>query len=199
VDAFLPPFKPLYKLSPDDPHTYNIMADPTTFIDFKHDAQQAMDRAKKVISRVDREFKSHFGRSYGHMGKVRLADADVVLLTMGTVASTALEVIDAFRKQGKKVGLCRLRMFRPFPSEELGKTLKGAKKIAVLDRDNSLGGGGIVAQELKAALYGASRKPKVFEFIGGLGGRDIRPEDIQEILDYTIQNSSPNGAPVWMG
>jgi pyruvate/2-oxoacid:ferredoxin oxidoreductase alpha subunit len=199
VDAFLPPFKPRYKLSPDDPHTFNIMADPTMFIDFKHDAQQAMDQAKKVISQVDREFKSHFGRSYGHMGKVRLADADVVLLTMGTVASTALEVIDAFRKQGKKVGLCRLRMFRPFPSEELGKTLKGAKKIAVLDRDNSLGGGGIVAQELKAALYGASRKPKVFEFIGGLGGRDIRPEDIQEILDYTLQNSSPNGAPVWMG
>ena len=199
VDAFLPPFKPLYKLSPDEPHTYNIMADPTMFIKFKHAAQQSMDQAKKVISQVDREFKSHFGRSYGHMGKVRLADADVVLLTMGTVASTALEVIDAFRKQGKKVGLCRLRMFRPFPSGELRKTLNEAKKVAVLDRNNSLGGGGIVAQELKAALYGASRKPKVFEFIGGLGGRDITPEDIQEILDYTLQNSSPNGAPVWMG
>jgi len=199
VDAFLPPFKPRFKLSPDEPHTYNIMADPAMFIDFKYAAQQSMDQAKKVILQVDREFKSYFGRSYGHMGKVRLADADVVLLTMGTVASTALEVIDAFRKQGKKVGLCRLRMFRPFPSEELRKTLNEAKKVAVLDRNNSLGGGGIVAQELKAALYGASRKPKVFEFIGGLGGRDITPEDIQEIIDYTLQNSSPNGAPVWMG
>ena len=96
----------------------------------------------------------------GYMGKVRLTDADVVLLTMGTAASTAREVIDAFRKQGKKVGLCRLRMFRPFPAEELGKTLSGAKKVAVLDRDNSLGAGGIVAQELKAALFGAAASPR---------------------------------------
>jgi pyruvate/2-oxoacid:ferredoxin oxidoreductase alpha subunit len=198
VDAFLPPFRPRYKLTPDEPHTYNIMADPTMFIQFKHEAQQAMDQAKKVIARVDREFKSHFGRGYGYTGKVRLPDADVVLLTMGTAASTALEVIDAFRKQGKKVGLCRLRMFRPFPSEELGKILSGAKKIAVLDRDNSLGAGGIVAQELKAALFGLARKPKVFEFIAGLGGRDITPEDIGGMIDYTLQHSSPNG-PLWMG
>jgi pyruvate/2-oxoacid:ferredoxin oxidoreductase alpha subunit len=198
VDAFLPPFRPRYKLTPDEPHTYNIMADPTMFIQFKHEAQQAMDQAKKVIARVDREFKSHFGRGYGYTGKVRLPDADVVLLTMGTAASTALEVIEAFRKQGKKVGLCRLRMFRPFPSEELGKILSGAKKIAVLDRDNSLGAGGIVAQELKAALFGLARKPKVFEFIAGLGGRDITPEDIGGMIDYTLQHSSPNG-PLWMG
>ena len=198
VDAFLPPFRPRYKLTPDEPHTYNIMADPTMFIQFKHEAQQAMEQAKKVIARVDREFKSHFGRGYGYTGKVRLPDADVVLLTMGTAASTALEVIEAFRKQGKKVGLCRLRMFRPFPSEELGKILGGAKKVAVLDRDNSLGAGGIVAQELKAALFGLPRKPKVFEFIAGLGGRDITPEDIGGMIDYTLQHSSPNG-PLWMG
>jgi pyruvate/2-oxoacid:ferredoxin oxidoreductase alpha subunit len=108
-------------------------------------------------------------------------------------------VVDALRKQGKKVGLCRLRMFRPFPAEEVARVLSKAKKVAVLDRDNSLGAGGIVAQELKAALFGAARKPKIFEFIGGLGGRDITPEDIAEIFQYTISTSSPNGAPVWMG
>lgn len=199
VDAFLPPYQPRYKLSPDDPHTYNIMADPSMFISFKQEAQRAMEQAKKVVARVDREFKSHFGRSYGLAGKVRLTDAEVVLMTMGTAASTALEVIDAFRKRGEKVGLCRLRMFRPFPSEELCKNLSQAKKVAVLDRDNSLGAGGIVAQELKAALYGATRKPKVFEFIAGLGGRDITPETIQEIIEYTLRNSGANGAPVWMG
>ncbi len=198
VDAFLPPFRPRYKLSPEEPHTYNIMADPTMFIQFKHEAQKAMEQAKGVITRVDREFKSAFGRGYGFTGKVRLPDADVVLLTMGTAASTALEVVQAFRKEGKKVGLCRLRMFRPFPSEELGKILAGAKKIAVLDRDNSLGAGGIVAQELKAALFGLPRKPRVFEFIAGLGGRDITPEDIGGMIDYTIQHSSPNG-PLWIG
>jgi pyruvate/2-oxoacid:ferredoxin oxidoreductase alpha subunit len=199
VDAFLPPYRPRYKLDPGDPHTFNIMADPSLFISFKHEAQKAMDEAKKVIARVDREFRARFGRSYGYTGKVHLADADVVLLTMGTAASTAIEVVKAFRKQGKKVGLCRLRMFRPFPSKELCKILEGAKKVAVLDRDNSLGAGGIVAQELKAALFNSPRQPKVFEFIAGLGGKDITPETIQEILEYTIRNPNPNGLPMWIG
>jgi len=97
------------------------------------------------------------------------------------------------------VGLCRLRMFRPFPAEEIGKILSKAKKVAVLDRDNSLGAGGIVAQELKAALYGAAKKPRVFEFIAGLGGKDITPEDIGEIFDYAMSHPGPNGGPVWMG
>ena len=198
VDAFVPPFNPKYKLSTEDPHTYNIMADPATFIHFKRQAQDAMEDAKKVVARVDREFKAQFGRGYGCVGKVRLADADVVLVTMATAASTALEVIEDFRKQGKKVGLCRIRMFRPFPAEETARLLLGAKKIAVLDRDNSLGCGGIVAQELKSALYG-NRRTKVFEFIGGLGGRDIRPEDIAGILRSTIEKSEPPGRPLWMG
>ncbi len=199
VDAFLPPYRPRYKLDPRDPHTYNIMADPSLFISFKHEAQKAMNGAKMVIRRVDREFKAHFGRSYGSLGKIHLTDSEVVLLTMGTAASTALEVVKDLRKQGRKVGLCRLRMFRPFPCEELGKVLEGAKKIAVLDRDNSLGAGGIVAQELKAALFGLSRKPKVFEFIAGLGGRDITPETIREIFEYTLRNPHPDGRPIWMG
>ncbi len=199
VDAFLPPFKPRYKLSAADPRTFNIMADPSKFILFKADAQRAMEQAKKVVARVDREFKSRFGRGYGIAGKEGLADADTVLFTMGTAADTALEVIRDFRRRGKKVGLCRLRMFRPFPGEEIAAMLNGAKKIAVLDRDNSLGAGGIVAQELKAALYGAARKPKVFEFVAGLGGRDITPDTIQEILDYTLGRSAPERRPVWMG
>jgi pyruvate/2-oxoacid:ferredoxin oxidoreductase alpha subunit len=199
VDHFLPPFRPAYKLTPDDPHTFNIMADPSRFISFKYEAQKAMERAKEVVVRVDREFKSHFSRGYGLYEKLRCTDAEVVLLTMGTAASTAREVIDAYRKQGKKVGLCRLRMFRPFPSQELIKQLSGRKKVAVLDRDNSLGAGGIVAQELKAALYGTARKPKVFEFIAGLGGKDITPQTIHEIIELTLRNANPSGIPIWMG
>jgi pyruvate/2-oxoacid:ferredoxin oxidoreductase alpha subunit len=199
VDRFLPPYRPRYKLTPNDPHTFNIMADPSIFISFRHEAQKAMVEAKKVVARVDREFKSHFGRGYGLMEKVRCADAEVVLLTMGTAASTALEVIDQYRKQGKKVGLCRLRMFRPFPAEDLIKLLSGMKKVAVLDRNNSLGAGGIVAQELKAALFGAPRKPKVFEFIAGLGGKDITPETIHEAIEYTLNNANSKGVPIWMG
>jgi pyruvate/2-oxoacid:ferredoxin oxidoreductase alpha subunit len=199
VDRFLPPYRPRYKLTPEDPHTFNIMADTSLFISFRHDAQKAMEGARKVVGRVDREFKAHFGRGYGLMEKVRCADAEVVLLTMGTAASTAREVIDQYRKQGKKVGLCRLRLFRPFPAEELIRLLGGTKKVAVLDRDNSLGAGGIVAQELKAALFRAPRKPKIFEFIAGLGGKDITPETIQEVMEITLTHANPDGAPIWMG
>jgi len=198
VDRFLPPFRPRYKLTPDEPHTFNIMADPSLFISFRHEAQAAMEAAKKLAARVDRDFKAQFGRGYGLLEKFRCADAEVVLLTMGTAASTAREVIDQYRRQGKKVGLCRLRLFRPFPAEELIKTLSGVKKVAVLDRDNSLGAGGIVGQELKAALFRAPRKPKVFEFIAGLGGKDITPETIQKIMETTIRNANPNGAPIWL-
>lgn len=198
VDSFLPPFQPRYKLDPQDPHTFNIMADPTKFISFKFASQKAMDEAKKIIAQVDREFKALFGRGYGSMTKVNLTDAEVVLFTLGTAASTALEVVRQLRKEGKKVGLCRLRQFRPFPVEEICRTFQRARKIAVLDRDNSLGSGGILAQELKAALFSMTRAPKVFEYVAGLGGQDITPQTIQEIFMYTLQTPQPK-APVWIG
>lgn len=199
VDAFLPPFQPRYKLDPQDPHTFNIMADPTKFISFKFAAQRAMEDTQKVIARVDREFKSRFGRGYGSMTKVNLADAEVVLFTLGTAASTALEVVKELRKQGKKVGLCRLRQFRPFPTAEIRRVLQGVGKIAVLDRDNSLGAGGILAQELKAALFSLGQRPKVFEYVAGLGGKDITPQDIQKIFMNTLQNPQPPASPIWIG
>ena len=197
VDRFLPPYRARHKLSADEPHTYNIMVDPSRFIAFRHEGQKSMEQAKKVVARVDREFKSRFGRGYGLIEKYRATDADVVLLTMGTPASTAREVIDEFRKQGKKVGLMRLRLFRPFPTEEIVKQLSGVKKVAVLDRAISLGAGGIVAQEVKAALLNSPKKPKVFEFIAGLGGKDINPEAIQTMLEKTMKRARPNGM-VWM-
>ena len=143
--------------------------------------------------------RPRFGRGYGLLEKYRCQDAEVVFFTMGTAASTAREVIDDFRRQGKKVGLCRLRMFRPSPVEELTRFFGGVKKVAVLDRDNSLGAGGIVAQELKAALYAAPRKPKIYEFIAGLGGKDITPETIREAIDKTLKQPNPGSHPVWMG
>ena len=199
VDRFLPPYKPRYKLTPGDPHTFNITADPATFIDFKFGAHKAMEEVKTLAVRVDREFKARFGRGYGLIEKYRAADADVILFTLGTAAGTAREVIDAYRAAGKKVGLVRLRLFRPFPVAAVVKALAGAKKVAVLDRDFSLGLGGIVAQELKAALCSAPRKPRVFEFIAGLGGRDITPETIRGVLEKTLKNANPGDKPVWMG
>jgi pyruvate/2-oxoacid:ferredoxin oxidoreductase alpha subunit len=199
VDGFLPPYEAEYKLDTEDPHCFNMIADPSTFVLLKHNAQKAMEEAREVVAQVDSEFKAQFGRGYGVIDQVGCGDADVVLVTMGTAAGTAREVVEDYRRQGQKVGLCRLRMFRPFPSAELVKVLSRAKKIAVLDRDNSSGAGGIVAQELKAAFYGKSRKPKLFEFIAGIGGRDITPGLITEIIEHTLNHKSPAGEAVWMG
>ncbi len=198
VDRYLPPYQARDPLSAREPHTYNIMVDPSKFILFRHESQKAMERAKKVVAQVDREFKARFGRGYGLIEKFRATDADVVLLTLGTPASTAREVIESLRQQGKKVGLIRQRLFRPFPSEALIRQLSGVKKVAVLDRANSLGAGGILAQELKAALLNAPRKPKVFEFIAGLGGKDITPETLQVVMEKTLTKARPDGGPIWM-
>ncbi len=199
VDRFLPAYKAKYKVTTDEPHTFNILADPSLFISFKHEEQKSMEEAKKVVARVDREFRAHFGRGYGILDKFRCQDAEVILLTLGTAASTAREVIEEYRRQGKKVGLCRLRMFRPSPVEEVTRLLDGVKKVAILDRDNSPGAGGVVAQELKAALYRSARKPQVYEFIAGLGGKDITPETIREVIAHTLKQPKPASHPVWMG
>jgi pyruvate/2-oxoacid:ferredoxin oxidoreductase alpha subunit len=199
VDNFLPPYHAKYKLDTEDPHCFNMIADPSTFVYLRHNAQKAMDEAKDIVARVDREFKAQFGRGYGVIEQVNCGDADVILVMMGTAAGTSREVIEDYRTRGHKIGLCRLRMFRPFPSAELVEALSGAKKIAVLDRDNSLGAGGIIAQELKAAFYSKSKKPKLFEFIAGIGGRDITPELIADMIEHTLNKKSPAGGSVWMG
>ena len=199
VDRFLPPYDAQYKLDTTDPHTFNMTADQSTFVLFRHKAQKAMEEAKNVVAQVDREFQAQFGRGYGLMEQVNCSDADIIFLTMGTAAGTAREVIEDYRKRGQKVGLCRLRMFRPFPSAELVSALSGAKKIAVLDRNNSSGSGGIIAQELKAAFYGQNERPKLFEFIAGIAGRDITPETIKEIIDHALNNENPEGKAIWMG
>ncbi|MBI4495574.1 MAG: pyruvate ferredoxin oxidoreductase [Deltaproteobacteria bacterium] len=198
VDRFLPPFRPRYKLDPDEPHAFNIMVGPDLFISFRHGVQKAMEEARKAALRVDREFKARFGRSYGILEKVRAWDADLLLLAMGTAASTAREVVSEYRRRGEKVGLCRLRLFRPFPSRELIRLVRGAKKVAVLDRNHSPGAGGILAQELKAALCGTPAPPRVFEFVAGLGGKDITPETIREVIEHARRRERSDG-PIWMG
>jgi len=161
------------------------VADTSRFILFKHGAQKVMEEAKKVVARVDSGFKPHFNRGYGLFEKIRCIDAEGVLLSMCTAASTAREVIEEYRKQGKNVGLYPLRRFRPFPGSELIRILGAVRRGAVLDRDKSLRAGGIVAQELKTALFQTPRKARVFEFIAGLVGKDITPETIQEVMEIT--------------
>ncbi len=196
VDQYLPSWQPVYKLDVNSPHAFGGLAPPDVYMELRYQIQQAMERALSEWERADAEFEELFGRRYGLVEPYRLDEAELVLVTSGTVTSTARIVIDELRKQRQRVGLLKIRLFRPFPTEEVRRALGGARKVAVIDRNISFGAGGIFAQEIKAASKGA--RPPVFGFIAGLGGRDITPATIREIIRYAQTHDEPQDL-IWIG
>jgi len=181
VDKYLPAFAPKERLDAADPISFGMYATPEYYLEFRYAHDKALKDSASVIKKAGEEFKKLFGRDYSAMVEgYLLDDAETVLVAMGSICGTTKDAIDEMRAAGKKVGLLKVRVFRPFPTEELAKALAGAKRIAVLDKNISLGSKGALALEIKDALYG-SRVP-VYDYIIGLGGRDVRKRDIKEIV-----------------
>jgi pyruvate/2-oxoacid:ferredoxin oxidoreductase alpha subunit len=147
---------------------------------------------------VDQEFRKEFGRGYGIVESVMVEDAEIVLVTAGSITSTARMVIRDLRQQGHKIGLLKIRLFRPFPVEAAQKALQGKKKIGVIDRNISLGSGGIFCQELRAALIHSPDRPLTYSYIAGVGGTDVTPEVIQKIVLEVMNRSEPIDRPIWI-
>ncbi len=184
VDDFLGEFVPHYvTLNPQKPATLGSFGFPEHYMEFKYGQWIAMNRAKEVIDEVFHEFEERFGRKYAKVTPEFAEDADILLLTMGSMTSTTREFVKRMREKGKKVGLVKLTVFRPFPKEELREILKGAKVVAVLERNISFGFGGAVYAELSSALSTLKDRPKVVDFIIGLGGRDITFRSLEEVLN----------------
>ena len=141
-----------------------------------------MENALDVVESVDKEYQQRFGRRYGLFEGYRLEDAETVLVTAGTIGSTARVTIDALRDKGKKVGMLRMRLFRPFPKAKLIAALRHARRIAVIDRNISLGQEGIFCEELKSVLYSSVRDIPVFGFVLGLGGTNVGPSRIEKVF-----------------
>jgi len=179
VTSFIGRYKAAHPLlDVENPITYGAMSLPDNYIEFKHEQSKAMSRAKAVVSAVGAEFGKKFGRPYGLFDTYRLEDADAVIVILNSAAGTTKVAVDELRAQGKKVGMLRPRLFRPFPFEELAKALSGAKVIACLDRADSMNGfGGPLFNELRSALYELEARPKVISRIYGLGGRDYKVKD----------------------
>lgn len=196
ADRFLPPYRPSLRLDPTDPHAFNGLATPDSYMEFRFEMQEAMIRALDVAASVDEDFAEIFGRSYGIVEAYRCEEAELILITSSTVTSTAREVVDRLRNEGRRVGLLKIRLFRPFPAEELRRLCAGAAKLAVIDRNIGFGVGGIFAQEVRAALHNHLNVP-VYGFIAGLGGRDITPETILEIVDWADTHETAD--TVWIG
>lgn len=197
VDRFLPPYEPKFKLDPKDGKSFSGLTAPDTFTEMRYQIQQAMESAKLVTLEVDREYHQMFGRSYGLIEPYRCEDAELVLITSGTVTSTCREVIDQYRDDGKKIGLLKIRTFRPFPTEAVREILRGVPKVAILDRNISLGMGGIFAEELKSVLCNEKKRPLIFSYVAGLGGRDITQTTISNVIEDSLEQDHPREDTLW--
>lgn len=188
VDSFLPPYKYPFPLDPDRPVTMGAFATPMIYTEAKKAQQEALIATKETILGVWDEFAKKFGRHYTPVETYKADDAEILLLTMGSFSQPAEIAIDKMRKEGKRVGLVKLRLWRPFPFEKLRKAVGDTRLLIVFDRCLSYGGaGGPVCTEVRAALYGEEKRPKVIGFVGGLGGRDVIPEHFGNMVDRGLE------------
>ncbi|MFH0763625.1 MAG: transketolase C-terminal domain-containing protein [Candidatus Omnitrophota bacterium] len=182
---FVGEYKPEnYLLNLDKPITVGALDLPDYYFEHKRQEVEAMKKASAVILDVAGEFSSKFGRSYGLFEKYKLDGADCAIVAMGSTVGTAKTVVDELRNKGLKAGLVGLRVFRPFPKEEIAGCLKNLKAIAVMDRSDSMNAHeGPLCLEVKAAMFDASAKKILLNYIYGLGGREIRPEEIEGVYN----------------
>ncbi len=184
VDKFLPPFKPRYKLDPRRPISMGPVGIPEVYTEAKVAHDMAMKKAKRYILKAWDEFEKVFGRKYNPVESYRTEDAEVLLVTMGSISETAMTAVDAMRDAGQKVGLLRIRLWRPFPGQEFRKAVGKAKVLAVVDRCLPPGAlCGPVGAELRSLFYKIPGSPKIFSFVAGLGGRDVTVERFEEMVD----------------
>jgi pyruvate ferredoxin oxidoreductase alpha subunit len=159
-----------------------------------------MDRARSVIEEVDASFAAAFGRAYGGLLEpYRMEGAEYALVAMGGIVGTAREVVDEMRAGGKPVGLLKVRAYRPFPRQELRSVLGGLRAVAVVDRDCSFGHEGALCADLKAALYDLRNQPLVRGFVAGLGGSDVPPSMLREIVERTASGEPGPDGPEFVG
>ena len=207
VDAFLPRYnRGDLLLHPDNPISVAPQANEDWLMEIRRQTAAAMERSAGVIREAYKDFARIFGRDYGNpfFEEYMTDDADVVLVGMGTLSNPVKVAIRQMRLKGKKVGFVRVRWFRPFAAEELGVSLSRFKSIGVIDRDFSLGSpfhSGVLATELRAAMYAAPKHPPVLGFICGLGGREVTLPDVEKMSDKLFQaaEGKPQPATQWIG
>lgn len=191
VDDFLPPYTAPHtfldqKTNYIRPMTIGSFGTPAYYPEFRQAQQEAMDRASDVIDEVFAEFEAKFGRHYAKLTPFETEDAEVIIISLGSMSGTSRAAVKEMRTEGKKVGLIKLTVLRPFPYKELVEMCGHAKVVAVADRNISPGFGGAVFGEVSTAFINKESRPRILDFIIGLGGRDIVPKDIKDIYDVAV-------------
>jgi pyruvate ferredoxin oxidoreductase alpha subunit len=208
VDEFLPRYqRGDLRFHPDNPITIAPQVNEDWLMEIRRQTDAAMRNAREVIEEAYRDFRRIFGRGDGNpfFEEYHTEDAEVVLVGMGTLSMPVKVVIRKLREQGQKVGFVRIRWFRPFDYERLGVLLSRFRAVGVLDRDFSMGSpynSGVVANEVRAALYGQEKHPPVVSFITGLGGREVTIPGVKEMIEHTRKAAETGRSPrdtLWIG
>lgn len=187
VDAFLPPYAPSHKLDVDNPRTFGNVCGADLYTPIKYRRQKETLDAGQAWQEASEQFAEIFGRKRPALESYRLEDASVALVVLGTAFGAVRLAVDALREQGIAAGGLRVGLFRPFPYDGLCAALAGAKKVIALDRDISLGAEGVLAQEIKAALYQQPGRGKVIGLVLGVGGRDVTPDLVAELTQQALK------------
>ena len=198
VNKFLPPYEPRIQIDLNMPFALGQLTTPAHYMEMRYDIQKSMEMVIPIFESIEHAFDEQWARKYGLVEPICCEDADIILVMAGTVVSTCRLVIQELRDKGVRVGLLKLKLFRPFPTESICHHFKKAQKIAVLDRNCSFGIGGIFAQEIRAALCNMDTRPLIYSYISGLGGRDITPDIIQEMIKQTQIHDHPEPVSVWL-
>ncbi|OYT63013.1 MAG: pyruvate ferredoxin oxidoreductase [Thermofilum sp. ex4484_15] len=203
VSKFLPKRQPIYPVDFEKPVTYGPLALPDYFFEIKRQQAEAMEGAKPVIERVGIEYGKLSNREYKPIKAFGMEDAEVAVVALGSSVGTLRAVARRFRKKGRKIGVLGLTLFRPFPREELIKYLEGVKVLIILDRAISYGSsGGPLYLEIAGVLYRSGLRPIVLNVIYGLGGRDLRPSDVEAIYEEGFKCAERGRAErelLWVG
>jgi pyruvate ferredoxin oxidoreductase alpha subunit len=185
IKSFLPAFEPSYPVlsGPESVALGSSVLDPSLYTYFKHQMHRGSENALLLYPKIAAEFAERFGRKYDLIEEFMMDDADYVVVMTNSFASMGKAEVKRLRQQGKRVGLARLRVIRPFPHDEIQRVLRGRKGVAVIDQNISVGKGGILFSEIASALYSlADRPPALLSFIGGLGGRRFRAGEFAGML-----------------
>lgn len=192
VDRFLPEYKPEHAfLDPTAPMSLGTLTDPDYYMEARYQVEEAMENSIEVIEQTAKEFEEIFGREYNLIEEYKCEDADIIIVAMGSICSTVRVCVDEMRDRGEKVGLLKIRVYRPFPKKQIQKAVQNAKKVAVLDKNISFGVGGALYNDIKAKV-----DVEAYDFIIGLGGRDITPDYIEEVVAKT---KNPEKDVTWIG
>ncbi len=192
VDKYLPAFKPFVSLT-GKPVTMGPIGYPEDFMGFKLQQQDAMDASLDIIRQANSDFNRLFKRSYGDglLEPYKLEDAEYVFVGSGTICGTARVVIDKLRKEGMKVGMCKVRCFRPFPEKEIIAACGHAKALLIFDRCVSFGWKGPMFGEFESAFYSQSQRPVIHSYLAGIGGYDVRLDHIEGAFKEAMSAQKP--------